>query len=350
LGYISACLKEMSMNTEIVIFGYGPVGRATAERLVAQGLSVRVAQRSRPVDLLTGASFQTCNVLDAAAARRAVEGAGQIVVAIGFPYLSDIWRRVWPRAMENLISACEANGARMVFVDNLYMYGPQRDPLREDMLLTDYGVKPTVRAEITRLWMTACKVGRVRAAALRAPDFYGPGVSQSHLGELAFGAIAKGKRAFLIAPPDMPHDFAYVPDIARAVVTLLDAPDDAFGQSWHVPCAPIKTPREILELGARALGVKLRINALPLWLLPAIGLVSPLMREINEMRFQWDRPYRVDTRKFENQFWSDATPFEVGAPATALSFKNDANSQVSQNDRTEKQVAHKGTALPWQGS
>jgi hypothetical protein len=45
------------------------------------------------------------------------------------------------------------------------------------------------------------------------------------------------------------------------------------------------------------------------------------MREMAEMRFQWDRPYYVDARKFSAQFWSDATPFEVGAPAAALSFR-----------------------------
>jgi len=223
--------------------------------------------------------------------------------------------------MANLVRACEESGARMVFVDNLYMYGPQHDPLREDMTLTNYGVKPAVRAEVTRIWTTASDVGKVRATALRAPDFYGPGVAQSQLGDRAFGALVKGKRAFLIAPPDTLHDFAYVPDIARAVVTLLDANDDAFGQAWHVPCAPIQTPRQILELAASALGFKLRIAALPLWSLPGLGFVSPLMREIIEMRFQWDRPYRVDAQNFRKRFWSDVTPFEVGAPKTALSFR-----------------------------
>jgi nucleoside-diphosphate-sugar epimerase len=232
-----------------------------------------------------------------------------------------LWRQMRPRAIAKFIAACEANRTRTVFVDDLYMYGPQRDPLHEDMPLTDYGVKPAVRAEVSRLLMAASESGRVPVAALRAPDFYGPKAAQSHLGEMAFGALAKGKRAFLIAPPDTPHDFAYVPDIARAVVTLLEAPDDCFGQPWHMPCAPSRTPREILRLGANALDVKLRIAALPLWLLPVAGLVSPLTRELNEMRFQWDRPYLVDARKFEQRFWSDVTPFEVGAPATALSFK-----------------------------
>jgi nucleoside-diphosphate-sugar epimerase len=318
--------KEMVMSSEIVVFGYGPVGRATTELLMNKGLAVRVAQRSRPADLPRGATFQACDVLDAEAVCQAVDGASQVVVAIGFPYLGETWRKVWPLAMENLVNACEAHNARMVFVDNLYMYGPQQDPLREDMPLTDFGIKPAVRAKITRIWMSASAAGRVRVAALRAPDFYGPGVAQSHLGEIAFGAIANGKRATLIAPPDMPHDFAYVPDIARAVISLLNAPDDAFGQAWHVPCAPIKTPREILELGADSLGVKLRITALPLWLLPAAGIMSRLMREIHEMRFQWDKPYHVDARKFAGQFWSDPTPFEVGAPKTAFSFKKAAGS------------------------
>jgi nucleoside-diphosphate-sugar epimerase len=309
------------MSSTIVLFGFGPVGRATTQSLINRGSAVRVVQRSRPADLPPGAAFHPCDVLDAAAVRQAFVGADQIVVAIGFPYVSDTWRASWPLAMENLIKACEASHARMVFVDNLYMYGPQRDPLREDMALTDYGVKPAVRAQITRMWMSASAAGRVRIAALRAPDFYGPDVTLSHLGDLAFGALAKGKRASLIAPPDTPHDFAYVPDIARAVLTLLDAPDDIFGQAWHMPCAPIRTPREILQLGADALGVKLRITALPLWSLPIMGLGSPMMGEMAEMRFQWDRPYRVDAHKFAERFWSDVTPFDIGARATALSFR-----------------------------
>ena len=312
------------MSSDIVVFGFGPVGRATTEALIHRGSPVRVVQWSRPRDLPRGATFEACDVLDAAALRQAVAGAQQVVVAIGFPYLGDTWRASWPLAMENLIKGCEASHARMVFVDNLYMYGPQQDPLREDMPLTDDGIKPAVRAEVTRLWMAASAAGRVQVAALRAPDFYGPGVTQSHLGELAFGALACGKRATLIAPPDMPHDFAYVPDIARAVLSLLDASDDAFGQAWHMPCAPTRTPREILQLGADALPVKLRITALPLWLLPVIGIGSPMMREIAEMRFQWDRPYRVDAAKFAARFWSDVTPFETGARATALSFRTSA--------------------------
>jgi hypothetical protein len=104
------------------------------------------------------------------------------------------------------------------------------------------------------------------------------------------------------------------------VISLLDAPDDAFGRAWHVPCAPTLTMREILAIGAKAIGVRARVRSLPLWALAPIGLFAPLLGEFREMSFNWDRPYRVDSSAFAKRFWSDATPFEVGAPATARAF------------------------------
>ncbi|MGD1037925.1 MAG: NAD-dependent epimerase/dehydratase family protein [Roseiarcus sp.] len=312
------------MSAEVAIFGFGPVGAATAALLSARGSAVRIAQRMAPQIMPAGASFVRCDALDADSARSAVAGFRQVVLAIGLPYVGALWREAWPRAMTNFVEACAATGARLVFVDNLYMYGPQTAPLSETTPLTPYGVKPAARVEVTRIWMAASEAGRLRAAALRAPDFYGPGAAMSHLGETAFGALARGKAARVIGSPDTPHDFAYVPDFARAVVTLLDAPDDCFGQAWHVPCAPTRSPRQILALGAAALGVKPRVSGLPLWTLGPLGLFAPVLNEMREMRFRWDRPYRVDSSRFAKRFWSDATPFEIGAPATALWFRDRA--------------------------
>jgi nucleoside-diphosphate-sugar epimerase len=309
------------MTQLAVIIGFGAVGRATAAALLARGDNIRIAQRSRPTDLPPGAAWRTCDVLDAASVRHAIDGAGQVVLAVGFTYDRKVWRAVWNLTMTHVIEACAATGARLVFVDNLYQLGPQTEPRREDMALTTKGAKPAILTAMTRIWTEAAAAGRVRVAVLRCTDFYGPDVPVSHIGSTALGALAQGKAAVLLAPPDTPHDFAYVPDIARAVITLLDAPDDAYGQVWNMPCAPTRTPRQILRLGAQALGVKPKITAIPLWLLPILGLFVPFMREVDDVRFTWDRPYEVDGTKFTRRFGFEVTPYEVGAPATALSFR-----------------------------
>jgi nucleoside-diphosphate-sugar epimerase len=307
------------MQGDILIIGYGPIGKAILTALA--GRPVRIAQRHRPPDLPKDIGFVACDVLDEQSVRSVARGAAQIILAIGFPYNAKLWRTAWPIAMSNVLAAAEAEQARLLFVDNLYMYGPQTMPLREDMPLQDYGSKPAVRAQITRLWQAAHDTGRVRVTALRAPDFYGPGVAQqSALGEMALGKLARGQKPMLFMNPDLPHAFAYVPDIARGIVTLLDAPDNDYGQAWHIPCAETKTPRQILALGAAILGRPLTLSTIPMWSWPLIGLFVPALGEVVEMRFQWDRPYEVESSKFKQRFWSDATPFEQGVAVTLQSF------------------------------
>lgn len=305
------------MDQSVVIFGYGPVGRASAAAARAAGWRVRVAQRRKPADLPPDVAFVACDVADAAAVNAAVAGCGQAVLTIGLAYRGAVWRRDWPRAMRHVLDACAAHGARLIFCDNLYMYGPQDAPLVETMALSDHGVKPAARAAITRMWQAE---PRVRVAALRAPDFYGPGVTLSHLGETGLAAIARGNPAIFTISPDQPHDYAYVPDIGRAVASLLAAPDDAFGRAWHVPCAPTRTSREILAHAAQIAGVRLRLRVMPGAALTALAPFVPFAREMREMRFQWDRPYRVDASAWGARFWNDPTAFETGLAATLQAF------------------------------
>jgi nucleoside-diphosphate-sugar epimerase len=309
------------MTDRITIFGYGPVGRAAAARLLSEGREVIVAQRNAPRDLPSGATFAPVDALDREAVVKAVHGSGQFVVTIGFPYSGILWRDVWPKAISNFVATCKATDARMVFVDNLYMYGPQTEPLTETMPPSYYGLKPAARSAATRVWMAAAAAGEARVAALRAPDFYGPGVGLSFLGDTSIGKLAQGKPAIFVGSPGVLHDYAYVPDIARAVTTLLAAPDSAFGQAWHMPCAPTQTTRDILQIAADTLDVKLRISAMPAWMLGPSAMFSPFLRELKEMRFQWDRPYQVDASRFKAAFWSDVTPFETGVPETARAFR-----------------------------
>ena len=309
------------MNDTVLVIGYGPVGAATVAQPAARGQNVRVMQRKRPPHLPHNIAFVSGDAANRASLRAAAEGASQIVLAIGLTYSGKLWRVLWPKIVGTVVETAAATGARVVFVDNLYMYGPQDAALKETMALSDYPLKPAARSAATRIWQAASAAGRAPFAAVRGPDFYGPGVKLSVLGDTGLGALAQGKAALWLGDADIPHDIAYVPDFARAVVSLLDAPDDAFGQAWHVPCAPTRLPRELLALGAAALGVPLKVRSLPIWAIRAMGLVNPLLSEFAEMRFAWDRPYRVDFSKFAARFWSDPTPFEIGVPEAARSFR-----------------------------
>jgi nucleoside-diphosphate-sugar epimerase len=307
---------------KFAIFGYGAVGRETAALLAARGDSVRIVQRKEPKERPTGCTFQAADSTDKDATIAACAGVDTVICCIGFPYDSALWRRVWPVAMANLLEGCAHSGARFVFADNLYMYGPQTTPLTEDMPLTTYGRKPSLRAEITKQWKSEHGAGRVRAVAVRAADFYGPDVATSVISAFGVAKFLAGQPALVPYSPEHPHDFAYVPDFARALVTLADAPDDAYGQAWHIPHAPTQTLREVLTRAANLIGVPPKITVLPPVLAPIIGLFSKEVGEIVEMRFQWDYPYYVDWSKFAARFWRDATPFERGLTDTIAYYRS----------------------------
>ncbi len=157
--------------------------------------------------------------------------------------------------MQAILRARLSASARLVFAENLYMLGPQTAPLIEEMALTDYSHKPRLRAHITRLWQQAHATGRVEVVAVRASDFYGPGVPSCVLSECGVAHLIAGQAASVRYSPDFPHDFTYVPDFAHALVTLADVPDNAYGQAWNVPNAPTRSLRELLSLAAKMASV-----------------------------------------------------------------------------------------------
>ncbi|MHC4910394.1 MAG: NAD-dependent epimerase/dehydratase family protein [Planctomycetota bacterium] len=301
-----------------VVLGAGPVGRTLTERLVADGRTVRVATRSGSAKVPDGVEVVAADVADRAAAEQACAGATVVYGCVGMDYTG--WPEKWPPMMAGMLAGAEAAGARFVFLDNCYMYGPVDVPMTEDLPLTDYGRKPATRAKITRMWQEAHEAGRVEAASVRASDFYGPGVSLAALGDLSIGRLANGKAAQIVGDPDQPHSFTYVPDIARALMTVADA-DDSMGEAWNVPNAPDRTMREVLAMCADELGRDLKIQAMPRFMVALVGLVNANLREMKEMLYQWERPFHVDASKFGQRYWSDATSFEEGLAATVAASR-----------------------------
>jgi len=297
-----------------VILGAGPVGLTLAHVLAEEGRSVRLVTRQSRPELPDGVAHVNATLEQPDSAIEACRGASVVLCCVGLDYTS--WPERWPPLFQSILRGAEAAQARFVFMDNLYMYGPQTEPLREDMPLTDFGRKPRVRAELTRTWLEAHAAGRVQAVALRAPDFYGPHVRISMLGELVAGRAAVGKPALVLGDIDQPHAFGYVPDIARALVTLADAEDVDYGQPWHAPNAPPLSIREAAQTFFRHAGHPTKLNVMPDFVRRMLGTFNANLRELGEMRFQWDRPYRVDHAKWAARFGATFTPFDQGAKTT----------------------------------
>jgi len=307
-----------------IVIGAGPSGRGVMERLHERGRKVRLVTRTGRAAVPPGVEHVAADVANEEAIKQACAGGAVVFCCLGLPTYPG-WLQKWPAMMQGVLAGAAGAGARLVFMDNLYMYGPVDGPLREDLPLTDYGRKPALRARLTRMWQDAHAAGRVAAAAVRASDFYGPGVRLAILGDYVTKPATLGKSTYLLGNPAMPHTFAYMPDVARALVDVADGGDDVYGHAWHVPSAPARPVQEVVEMIYREAGHPSRYRAAPPWLVALLGVFDPDMRELKEMLYQWTRPFEVDHSKFAARFWGDYTPLEEGVRNTVAWFKEQSS-------------------------
>jgi nucleoside-diphosphate-sugar epimerase len=288
-----------------VVVGGGPLGSAVVRELCARNEPVRLVTRSGKAKVPEGVEVRAANMADPDSARSACERASVIYHCVGAPYPD--WVKVLPSVMAGVIEAAGASGARVVYGDNLYAYGPISTPITEDLPYAARGPKGRVRVRVAESLMKAHEAGRIRATVGRASDFYGPRVLYSFLGRKVFSAALKGGVAAVVGDPDMPHTYSFVGDFGRGLVTLGER-DEALGETWHVPNARTVTTRRFVEMIFHEAGTRPRLRSAPRWLVTLGGLFSRDMREIKEMLYEFEHPFIVDHSKFERAFGADPLP------------------------------------------
>lgn len=305
----------MSTKEELhVIFGAGPVGLSIMEELLRQGKRVRLINRSGRAAAPDGVEIVAGDATDLDFARKAAAGATHIYNALNPAY--HLWLDLFPALQAGTIAAAEATGARLIVMENLYMYGHTRGkPMTEDMPYDAHTRKGELRAEMHRTLLAAHEAGRIRFVSGRASDFYGPGVLQSGMGERVFYPALAGKAASVVGDPDQPHTYTYVPDIGRALVTL-GQHDDAFGRAWHIPAAQTLTTRQFIEKVYAATGNPAKVSAAPKFILRAFGLINKDVREVVEMVYEFEEPFVVDHSDYAAAFGDHSTPLAEAIQAT----------------------------------
>ena len=314
---------EKHEGLHVILGAGGAIGAPLAAELLARRAKLRTVSRSgrgpAGAEALRADLMQRDEVLGAVA-----EGSTVYLLA-GLPYDRRVWRAQWPVIMDNAIAACAARGARLVFFDNVYMYGRVEGPMTEATPVRPSSEKGKVRAAIAMTLLEAAAAGRVRALIARAADFYGPHAEKTSVPSLLIlQRLAAGKPARLLVNADARHSYTYTLDCASALYPLAEA-DDAYGQVWHLPTArPALTSREFVEIVARELGVPPRLSVSPRWAMRAGGLFNVLLREGGEMLYQNEHDYVFDSSKFERRFAFTPTPYDRGIRESVRSLREGA--------------------------
>jgi nucleoside-diphosphate-sugar epimerase len=295
----------------VILGAGGAIGTPLAGELLARHRRVRAVSRSGAAQ--AGVEAVRGDLNEAGDVLRAVEPGATVHLLAGLKYDRRVWQEQWPRIMTNVVRACSEKGARLIFFDNVYLYGRVDGPMSEETPVRPTSRKGEIRAEIIGFLQNEMAAGRVKAAIARAADFYGPHADKTSVASiLVFQRLVSGKSAQVFVDADKKHSYTYTLDCAKGLCLLADA-DDAFGQAWHLPTAhPPPTGREFVELAAEALGVVPRVAVLPAWLMKAAGFVVPMMRELAEMLYQNDSDYLFDSSKFERRFAFTPTPYVDG--------------------------------------
>ncbi|MEN8123476.1 MAG: NAD-dependent epimerase/dehydratase family protein [Bacteroidota bacterium] len=291
----------------------GAIGIELAKALKEYTDEIRLVSRA-PKLVNSGDELLSADLLNPDEVKRAVKGSSVVYVTIGFSYNHKVWKQNWPRFIKSVIEACIENNCKLVFFDNIYMYDPNYlDGMTEDAPINPSSKKGKIRVEIAKMIMDNIVEGKLTALIARSADFYGPSVKgNSMLTETVFKPLSQGKKANWMASVKYKHSFTYTPDAGRATA-LLGNTESAYNQVWHLPTAknPL-TGKEWIESISKEMGVKPEYMVASKFIVHIIGLFIPIMREMPEMMYQYNRDYVFNSDKFEQYFNISATPYMEG--------------------------------------
>jgi nucleoside-diphosphate-sugar epimerase len=297
---------------QTILGANGTIGSLLAKELLKYTDKIRLVSRNprkvNATDELFPADLSNPSVID-----QAVEGSEVVYLVVGFEYKLEVWQENWPRLMRATINACIKHNARLVFFDNVYSYDINAIPhMTEDSPYNPPSRKGAVRKQIVQMIMDEVKAGKLLALIARSADFYGPDNDKSMIIEMVYKNLKKGMRASWPVDGNKRHSLTYTPDAAKATA-ILGNTDGAYNTVWHLPTDNAAlTGKQFIELFSKEMKVANRYFVLPVWLFKFLGIFMPMMKEMPEMMYQYDRDYFFDSSKFVKRFNFVPTTYQEG--------------------------------------
>ncbi len=246
-----------------------------------------------------------------------VKNSDIVYLCVGLPYDSKTWRNLWPKIMQNSIDACKSVGAKLIFFDNVYMYGKVNGRMVETIPYNPCSRKGEIRAKIATLLENEVKQKNIDAIIARSADLYGPYATKTSLPYiLAIDKLMNGKKAQWMIDVNKLHSYTYTIDCAKGLI-LLSSCNDCYNQIWHLPTYnPAIDGKTFISLIAKELGVEPNYSVLKKWMLKMAGFFDKTIFESYEMLYQSEFEYYFDSTKFNGFFNYKPTPYSKGIHET----------------------------------
>jgi nucleoside-diphosphate-sugar epimerase len=295
------------MKSITILGANGAVAVPLSKELATHNVTIRQVSRN-PKKVNDSDEIMPADVTDPTEVNRAIVGSDIVIVTVGFEYTLKNWQKVWPPFMQSVVDACARHKAKLVFFDNMYMLDHAHlGNMTEETPVNPQSGKGKVRAAVNQIIWDAVKAGKIEAIIARAADFIA--ANNSVFGLTLLGNLKKGKAADWLYRADKLHNFTYVEDAGRALAMVALA-DDTWNQIWHMPATKALTGKQWVDLCAEVTGTKPKIRVAPGWLLAALGWFNPLMKELGEMGYQWQKDYVFNSDKLTKRFNFVQTPLQ----------------------------------------
>jgi nucleoside-diphosphate-sugar epimerase len=223
--------------------------------------------------------------------------------------------------MRNAIEAAKRANARLVFFDNVYMYGKVEGAMTEETPFRPCSKKGEIRAQVATMLLNEMQTGNLTGLIARSADFYGPRARTGIPNVIVFDKFAKGAKASWFVNDSVKHSFTFTPDAARSLVLLADS-ENAWNQTWHVPTAPDPpTGKQFIEFVAKEFGAQPNYRVLNRPLLWMAGWFDTAVRELHEMLYQYEFDYVFDSTKFMKAFHFQPTSYPESVHRTSQAYQ-----------------------------
>ncbi|MEP2279314.1 NAD-dependent epimerase/dehydratase family protein [Maribacter sp.] len=244
----------------------------------------------------------SANLLDKKKTEEAVKGSDIAYLTVGLPMNTKMWVDQFPIMMRNVIDACKKYQVKLVFFDNTYMYAQNDTPLTEESKFSPVGPKGKIRAEITNMLLEEMKSGQLEAVICRAPEFYGPGKTQSITNAIIFNNIKNNKKLKVFISDNTLRTLIWTPDASKAMALIGNSPD-TYNQTWHLPCDDSRlTYKQFIALTSKVYGTSFQYTVVPKIVFTLGGIFKAQIKELQELLPRYKHDNIFVSTKFKNRF------------------------------------------------